>query len=172
MFEESACNCSHPLWKPTSHIMVTKVLRTTSCVHVHLLQWTQCKRWKPIGLIGCVHTHRRILANEGWGSSSCIQSVVEKIKEVNQTKEYGLTISQALALRLEHNRIQAQWALHIPLQNMLERVWWCRCSKMESWNRTICCPMSCSNERKHARTRVVGDHMPPWSVMGKGRCYC
>jgi L,D-peptidoglycan transpeptidase YkuD (ErfK/YbiS/YcfS/YnhG family) len=62
--------------------------------------------------------------------------------------------------------------LHIPLQNMLERVWWCRCSKMESWNRTICCPMSCSNERKHARTRVVGDHMPPWSVMGKGRCYC
>jgi hypothetical protein len=47
---------------------------------------------------------------------------VEKTKEVNQTKEYGLTISQALTLRLEHNRIQAQWALDIPLQNMLERV--------------------------------------------------
>jgi hypothetical protein len=34
---------------------------------------------------------------------------------------------------------------------MLKRVWWCRRSKMESWRWTICCPMSCSNGRKHAR---------------------
>jgi hypothetical protein len=33
---------------------------------------------------------------------------------------------------------------------MLERVWWCRCSKMESWNWTICCSISCSNGGKHA----------------------
>jgi hypothetical protein len=36
------------------------------------------------------------------------------------------------------------------LENILEKVWWCRCSKTESWSWTICCPMSCLNKRRHA----------------------
>jgi hypothetical protein len=33
--------------------------------------------------MGCVHTHRRILAIEGWGNPY-IQNVMEKTKEINQ----------------------------------------------------------------------------------------
>jgi hypothetical protein len=58
------------------------------------------------------------------------------------------------------------------LESMLERVWWCKRSKMKSWSQTICCPMNCSNEKKMCKLGVVGDHMPPWSVARKGRCYC
>jgi hypothetical protein len=38
------------------------------------------------------------------------------------------------------------------LKNMLKKVWWCKCSKMESWSWTICCLMNCSNGRRHAWT--------------------
>jgi hypothetical protein len=46
-----------------------------------------------------------------------------------------------------------QWALNVLSKSMLKRLWWCRRSEMESWNWTICCRMSCSNGRKHARAR-------------------
>jgi hypothetical protein len=36
---------------------------------------------------------------------------------------------------------------------MLEKTWWYKCSNMESWNRTICCPMNYSNGRKHAQAK-------------------
>jgi hypothetical protein len=47
---------------------------------------------------------------------------------------------------------------------MLERVWWCKCSKMESWNQTICCSMNCSNGGRCVWARAVKVHRPPWSV--------
>jgi hypothetical protein len=37
-----------------------------------------------MGWMGCVLTHRGIFAIEGWGNPSCVQSVVEKIRENNQ----------------------------------------------------------------------------------------
>ncbi len=57
------------------------------------------------------------------------------------------------ALRLEHDKIWAWWALDLSLKNMLKWVWWCKCPKMKSWNWTIYCSMSCSNERKNVWAR-------------------
>jgi hypothetical protein len=36
-------------------------------------------------------------------------------------------------------------------KNMLENVWWCRHSKIESWSWTICCLMNCSNKGRYAQ---------------------
>ncbi len=84
MVEGNTCNCFHPTWKPTSHPMVAKVSQIASWVLVHLLPWTQRKSWIPIGLMGCVHTHRRILLIKGWGNPSRIRNVVEKTREDNR----------------------------------------------------------------------------------------
>jgi hypothetical protein len=79
----SACNCSRPTWKPAFHIMSTKVLQITSWVLMHSLPWAQHKRWIPIRLMGCVHTHQGMLAIERWGNQSCVQNVMQKIGEDN-----------------------------------------------------------------------------------------
>jgi hypothetical protein len=50
MAKGSTCNCSQTMCKPTSHAMVTKV-------PMRSLPWAQCKRWIPIGSMGCVHAH-------------------------------------------------------------------------------------------------------------------
>ncbi len=84
MFEGSTCSCSHPAWKPISHIVAAKVSRITSWVFVHLLPWAQRKRWIPIRSTRCVHMHQGTHVIEGWGNPSCIQNVVEKTKEVNR----------------------------------------------------------------------------------------
>jgi hypothetical protein len=54
----------------------------------------------------------------------------------------------------EDDKSRARWVSNILLENILERVWWCKCSEMEFWSWTICCPMNCSNGGKH--TRVGG----------------
>jgi hypothetical protein len=53
----STCNYFRPTWKPTFHAMAAKMLQTSSWVPMHLLPLVQCKRWVPIGSMGCVHTH-------------------------------------------------------------------------------------------------------------------
>jgi hypothetical protein len=152
--KRNTCNYSRPTWKPTSRTMVTKMSWITSWVHLHSLWWTQCKRWIPIRSMGCVHTHQRIPASEGWGSPSHIQSAMEKTGEASQKLgKIGWTISQTFVLGSEHDRIWAWWASNIPSGSMLESVWWCKCFEMEPWSQTICCPMSFSNKRKHARAR-------------------
>jgi len=104
--------------------------------------------------MGCVHTHWKILAIEGWGNPNRIRSILEKIREVSWTfRKIGRTINQTPARRSEHDRIQAWLMSEIPSKNMLEKVWWCKCSKMESLNRTIYCPMSCSNKGRHMEAR-------------------
>jgi hypothetical protein len=101
--------------------------------------------------MGCVHTHQGMPTIEGWGSPSRIWSVVEKTREDNQkARRTSQTVNQMLALGPEYDKIQAWWASNILLENMLKRVWWCKHSEMEFWNWTICCPMSCWNEKKHA----------------------
>jgi hypothetical protein len=48
---------------------------------------------------------------------------MEKTEEASQTpKKLDRIVSQALALGPKHDRIQAQWASNILLENMLERV--------------------------------------------------
>jgi hypothetical protein len=150
MFEGSTCNCFRPMWKLAFCAMTSKVSWTTSWVLMHSLSWTQRKRWIPKGLMGCVHTHQKIFVIKGWGSSSHIRSVVEKIGEVNwKFGKISWTISQTPTPGLEHDRIWAWWALNILLDDVLKKVWWCRHSKMESWSWIVCCPMNCSNKRKH-----------------------
>jgi hypothetical protein len=131
--EGNACHCSCPTWKLTFRPMVAKVLQITSWVLVRSLPWAQHKSWIPIGLMGCVHTHQRIFLIKGWGSPSHVQSVVEKTKE-NRWKVGNISqaISQAHAPRPKHDKIWARWALDIPSGSMLERVWWCQRSKIES----------------------------------------
>jgi len=56
---------------------------------------------------------------------------------------------------------------------MLESVWWCRHSKMESWSWTIYCLMNCSNEGINAHVGVVEDCMlPTWIIVGKQKFCC
>jgi hypothetical protein len=146
--------CFRPTWKSTSSSMVTKVLQTTSWVHVHSLGWVQRKKWMLVRSMGCVHTHWRKPTIERCGSLSYVWSVVEKIGEVNwKVGKIGGTISQTPIPRPEHDKIQAWWASSILSKNMLKRIWWCKCSKMESWKWTICCPMSCLKKGKHIRAR-------------------
>ncbi len=57
--------------------------------------------------MGCVHTHQGILAIEGWGNASCIQSLVEKNGEYNKkTKKIGWVINQKLTLRPKHDKFE------------------------------------------------------------------
>jgi hypothetical protein len=66
-------------------------------------------------------------------------------------------------LRPKHDKIQAWWPSSISSKNMLEKVWWCKYFKMESWTWTICYWINCLKV-------VVKDHMSFWNVVGKGRC--
>jgi len=99
----------------------------------------------------CAHTSKDTY-NEGMGNPSRIWNIMKKIGEFNRKLEkINRTISQTLTPRPEHDKIQAWWASNIPSKNMLERVWWCKHSEMESWNWTICWLMSCLNKRGYER---------------------
>jgi hypothetical protein len=50
--------------------------------------------------------------------------------------------------RLKHLKIWTQLALGIVSKSMLEKVWWCRCSKMEFLNQIIWCLMNCSKGKE------------------------
>jgi len=85
VIEGSTCSCFHHTWKPTFHTQrQQRCGEIASWVHVCSLSWEQNKKWIPMGWMGCVFTHRGIFAIEGWGNPSCVQSVVEKIRENNQ----------------------------------------------------------------------------------------
>jgi hypothetical protein len=138
----------------SQHFVAAKVSWITSWVLVCSLPWAQHMKWIPIWPMGCVHTHQGMPTIEGWGSPSCVWSVVEKSREDNQkARKIGWVVSQPFALRPKHDKIQARWALNILLQNMLEKVWWCRRFEMESWSWTICCLMSCSSGGRHTWAR-------------------
>jgi hypothetical protein len=153
--------------------MATKVSWIASWVLVRSLSWTQCKKWIPIRLMGCVHTHWEMPTIEGWGNPIHIQSVVKKNGENNwKAQKIGQAISQTLTPELKHDKIQAQWASNVPLKSMLEKVWQCKRSKMESWSWIICCPRSCSNGGRHARAKSGRRSHVPWSVARKEMsCY-
>jgi hypothetical protein len=152
--EGSACNCFRPIWKPTSHTMVAKVLWIVSWVPMHSLPWAQPKRWIPIRLMGCVHTHWGMHAIEGWGSPSHIWSVVQKTRENNRKAvKIDRIINQSPTFGREHDKIRAWWASYVLWGSMLEHVWWCKCFEMESWSWSICCSMNCSNGRIHAHAK-------------------
>jgi hypothetical protein len=56
--------------------------------------------------MGCVHTHQGMPTIEGWGSPSCIQSVVQKTEETNQKAgKINRIVSKTLAPRPEHDKI-------------------------------------------------------------------
>ncbi len=60
---------------------------------------------------------------EGWGSPSCIQSVMEKTgKDNRKVGKIGRIISQMPTLGLEDDESQARWASNILLENILEKV--------------------------------------------------
>jgi hypothetical protein len=150
--ERNTHNYFRPTCKPTFRTTVVKVSQIASLVLMHLLPWAHRKRWIPIRSMGYVHTHQGMLAIEGWGSPSCIWSVVLKNGENN--RKVGKTsqaISQAPALGPEHDKIQARWASNVSSKSMLKKVWWCKWSKIESWSWTFCCLMNYSNGGRHAR---------------------
>jgi hypothetical protein len=129
------------------YLMVAKMSQIASWVLMHSLPWMQHKRWIPIGSMGCVHTHWRIFAINGWVNPSHVQNVVEKFGENNQKDgKINWIVNQVPTLGPKHDKIQARWVFNILLESMLER---CRCFKMESLSWTICCLMSYSNGGKH-----------------------
>jgi hypothetical protein len=124
-------------------------------VPMYSLPWAWHKRWTPIALMGCVYMQWQILIIEGCDNPSHIQSTMEKDGEDNwKVRKASQIISQMPTSRPEHDKIRTQWISNNLSKNMLEKVWWCKCSKMESWNWTICCPMNCSKGKRHVR---VGD---------------
>jgi hypothetical protein len=152
--EGSAYNCSCHAWKPAFHVMVAKVLQIASWVPVHSSPWAQHKRWIFIRLMGCVHTHWEMPAIERWGNPNHVQNVVQKNREDNwKAGKISQIINQVPTLGSEHDKIWTQWASNVLLKNMLKQIWWCRCSKMESWSSPIYCLMNCSNGGRHARAR-------------------
>jgi hypothetical protein len=121
----------------------------------------------------CVHMHRRIPTIERWGSPNHIQSAMEKTREdIWKVGKTSRTVNQKPTLWPKHDQIQAWWISNILLKSMLEKVWWCKQSEMESWNQTICCSMTCLNERKHVWIGAVENHMPFWDVARKERWCC
>jgi hypothetical protein len=65
----SASNYFWPMQKPTSHTNGNKnIANYIMSLHVPMA----CKKWLPIWLMGCVHTHWRRLAIEGCDSFSHI----------------------------------------------------------------------------------------------------
>ncbi len=88
-----------------------------------LSSWARHKKWIPIGSMGSVYMHQRMLIIEGCGNLSHVQNVVEKNGEKNQKpRKIGQSISQVPTLRLKYDKIQAQCALCILSKSMLERV--------------------------------------------------
>jgi hypothetical protein len=79
----SAYNCFNPMWKPTSCAMAIEVWWTSSWVLVHSLPWVQCKRWIPLKLMGCMHTHQGRHTIKGCDNPSHVWSNVEKTREYN-----------------------------------------------------------------------------------------
>ncbi len=149
----TSLSCYHLTWKPAFHAMVAKVLQIGSWVSRAFVAMSACKKWIPIGLMGCMHTHWKMFEIEGWGNPNHVWSAMKKIRENNRkVGEACRIVSQVFALGPEHDTIWTQWALGISLNIILERVWWCRNSGMEIWSLTICCLMNYSNKRKHAQT--------------------
>jgi hypothetical protein len=150
--EKNTCNYSRPKWKLTSCTMAAKMSWITSWAPMH--SWAQYKKWIPIKSMGCGHTHWGIPVVERWGNLSRVWSVVENTKEDNQkATKIGQAINQTSTPKPKQDNIWAWWASDIPSESMLDRVWWCRRSKMESWSWIGCFPMSCSNGGKHTRAR-------------------
>jgi hypothetical protein len=79
-------------------------------------------------------------------------------------------ISQTPALGLGHDTIQTRWALNILSKSMLEKVWWCKHSEMEFLSEPFVARWAVQIKQDTRELEVVEDHMPPWGVVGKGRC--
>ncbi len=109
--EGCACSCFCPMRKPTSCIMVAKMLWITSWVPMCSLPWIQRKRWISKGSMGCVHMYWRILAIKGWGRLNCIRNTMVKTNKNNQkARKTCWIINQTFTLGLEHDKIRA-WRL-------------------------------------------------------------
>jgi hypothetical protein len=116
--------------------------------------------------------HLGILAIEGLGSSSHICSVVEKTREASwKLRKIGLIVSQTFTPWLEHDKIWAQCALDIPLENILEKVWWCRRFEMESGFEPFVARWVVQMKENMHELGVIRNHMLPWNVVRKGRYY-
>jgi len=46
------------------------------------LPWVQCKRWIPIGSMGCVHTNQKISRNERSGSLTIFEILWKKLGKI------------------------------------------------------------------------------------------
>jgi hypothetical protein len=151
--------------------MVANVSQIASLVLVRSLPWTQHKRWIPIRLMGCVCTHRRMHAIEGWGSPSCIRSVMQKTKEDNwKAGKTNQIISQNLPLG--QNMIKFK---HDGPQISHRRTCWIRYDDVDAskWNFEVepfFVQWVVQMEEDTHELGVVEDHMPPWSVVRKKIC--
>jgi hypothetical protein len=77
--------------------------------------------------------HRGIPVIEGCGSPNRVQSIVEKDGENNRKiGKVSQVVNQVFTRRSKHDKIQTLWVLDIMLESMMEKVGWCKRSKMES----------------------------------------
>jgi hypothetical protein len=70
-----------------------------------------------------------------------------------------------LTFGLKHDKIWAQWVLDIPLESMLEKVWWILKSNHLLLDELF------KRKKTRAYGRGVEDCIAPWNVARKGRNY-
>ncbi len=138
------------MWLKKTHVVVL-VPRGSQ----HLAQWQQ-RCHEPHHGILCVHCHEHIVRGGyhrvngmhahtskntyywGMGCSKLRPKYRGKNEENNRkVVKVGRVISQALTPGLEHDKIRTRWVSNISSESMLEKIWWCKHFKMESWNQTI-----------------------------------
>jgi len=145
------------MWKPASYTMARIVSRITSWVLVCSLPWVQCKRWIPIGSMGCVHIHWKRPVIEGCGNPNRVWSIVKKTKKDNQKAGFKKSIQvirQTSNPTSKLDKIWRQWVSSILSKSMLENIWWCKCYEMESKSQTICCLMNYSKRGRCVHTTL------------------
>ncbi len=88
----------------------------------------------PNGTMGWLNTQwgRPIIIT--WGSPNQIHKVLEKIGNCNQNLEkIDKVVNHVLEFRLDHEMMQIQWMSNAPFKQMLEKPWWCKCFRLESY---------------------------------------
>jgi hypothetical protein len=109
--ESNTCSYYHPMRKPTSHTMSTKVSQITSWVPMWSLPWTlECKKWISIGLMDACICIERYLQLKDEVVQIVFEMLWKKIGE-NNWKAWKIVqiVSQAPTLGLEHDKIWTQW---------------------------------------------------------------
>ncbi len=132
--------------------------------------WLAHYRCLPNGTMGWLNTQwgRPIIAR--WGSPNQIHMALEEIGNCNQNLEkIDQVVNHVFELKPNHEMMQIQWMLNAPFKQMVEKVWWCKCFRLESYG----CELFLNTLFKRRKTYsswVVGGHKLFLIIIERGGC--